>query len=50
MSADLVSQLSQMDPTPGQAVRPTPADLGHQCGACHNVSDAQVRMGKSILK
>ena len=25
-------------------------NMGHRCGACHKASDAQIRMGRTILE
>ena len=41
MMHKIVSKSEQMEPF---VVRESMLNDGHQCGACHNVSDAKVRM------
>ena len=48
MKREFVSQNKQMEPTfsPRECILKD----GHQCGACHNVSDTKVRVGKHFVK
>ena len=48
MKREFVSQNRQMEPTSG--LRECILKDGHRCGACHNVSDAKVRIGKHFVK
>ena len=41
MMHEIVSKSEQMEPF---VVRESMLNDGHRCGACHNVSDAKVRM------
>ena len=48
MKCEFVSRNRQMDPT--FSLRECILKNGHQCGACHNVSDAKIRIGKHFVK
>ena len=48
MKREFVSRNRQMDPTSG--LRECIIKDGHRCGTYHNVSDANVRIGKHFVK
>ena len=48
MKREFVSRNRQMEPTSGLCE--CILKDGHRCGACYNVSDAKVRIGKYFVK